>query len=260
MTNGGSKLQRFISLVKKELYTFKFWWISLILLVFIFIGLLPPIMEHFLGSELSSGDMRIVFIFISMLLFFIIPILQLHASLNNDIKQKDIWLHHPSKMFTLIGAKWVYVLITLFFTSLFCFSGFFFLGDNLVGTWKQIFLLIILSTFLEVFCYVIFSNLFLLFFALYLQIKRYIGHFSMLITFTLIILFFWFLRVVPEKYIQFPYGKIPTDWIYDHLPTFKKSEIFIKINFYSVDLIVDSIILIICYIIACKWIEKVITR
>lgn len=227
------------------------------LLVFIFVGVFPSLMARFSGGELSSGEMRTVLIFISLLLFFILPIIQLHASLNNDIKQRDIWLHNPSKIFTLIGAKWAFVLITLVSTSLFCFLGFFFLGDNLVGTWQQIVLLIVFLTLFEVYCYVIFSNLFLLLFAFYLQIKRYIGQFSLFITFLLIILFFWFLKVGK---IHLPYGKIPTDWIYDHLPTFKSSEIFIELELYYADLIISFIILTIFYIIGCKWIEKVITR
>lgn len=252
-------MKSLVSLVKKEWYTYRLWWISFILFGVIFILILPILLEHFLNN-VDSEEMRITTLFTSVSLLIFIPIIQLVTSIHRDIKIKDIWLHNPSSIFTLIGAKWLFVLCALFVTCLFCFSGFFLLGDNINGSFGQIMLLILLLTVLETLFYIFISIVSLLFFALHLQIKRYIGQFSLIVVFTLTFLFLWFLNKVPEKYIQIPYWKIPTNWIYDHLPTFKNGIIHINVEFYFVDLIVNFLLLIIFYIGACKWIERVITR
>lgn len=248
------------SLIKKECHEFKIEWVIVLLISVIFVGIIPSILEQFLGNEFSSEKVRIPILFSSLTLLIPIPIIQLLTSLHRDIKQKDIWLHNPNSIYTLIGAKWLFTFFALVITSFISFLGFFFLGNELEGSFWQILLLIIYFVIVELFMYISFSILALLFFALYLQLKRYIGPFSLLIVFTLIILFFWFINEVPEKYIQIPYGKIPTNWIYEKLPTFTDSTITVDLELYLVDLIVGLLVLTICYFGASKWIEKVITR
>lgn len=259
-----NNMKKIVSLIKKEWHTNKLWWIFIVLFGFVFIWLLPPLIGHFSKSTLNSQEMRNLNLFITFISLLLIPIIQLHVSLHRDIKQKDIWLHNPSSIFTLIGAKWLFVLLALIITSFLLFSGFFFLGNYIIGKWWQIVLLISVLTFLETVFYVAFSMLSLLFYALYLQVKRYIGRFSLFVVFAITILFVWLLGKLPENFLEFPYGKIPTDWIFTNLPTFTSSSIEITydihFNLYFTNFIVDILLFIICFTGSSKWIEKVITR
>lgn len=250
-------MKSLISLIKKEWHTYKFWWAILILLGFIFIGILPPFLENVQNT--TSTKIRLYTIFISFFFLFFMPIIQLLSSIQRDIKQRDIWLHNPNSIFTLIGAKWLFTLFALILTSFTFFSGFYLLGNSINGSWWQIALLIALLTWVEIAFYITFSSFSLIFFSIYLQVKRYIGHFSIIIIFALSILFIWLLNKIPENFLS--YGKLSTNWIQNNLPHIESSTfIDVGTEIYLVDILFSALLFVTCYIIACKWIEKVITR
>lgn len=249
-------MRKLNSLIKKEWHEHKFGWIIVLLIALLAVGIFPLVLEKMSDSKVASGEVRIPMLFCIIVSLMIVPIFQLLTSLNRDIKQKDVWLHNSSSIYTLIGAKWLFTLFALVITSFISFLGFFLLGDYLNGSVGQIWLLIGYYVGLEVFIYFTLSNLALLFYAFYLQLKRYVGQFSLFIVFIAVILFFWLLNSVPEKFIQIPYGKIPPNWVNENLPTFTESEIFVDVNIYLLDVIFPLLLIF----ISAKWIEKVITR
>ncbi|CAM5214317.1 hypothetical protein UACE39S_05497 [Ureibacillus acetophenoni] len=229
--------------------------------IFIFLGPLAIIQIFPNTGHYDVNNIRMIFTMIAGSLVWIFSIAMFSSSLNRDIKTKELWLHNSQSIYSLIGAKVIYHCISMIALGIVAFTGFFFVGDLIVGTLMQ-YLVFGIACFILVFAFYLFFIVVILFVtALNNQLARYIGKLSYVVMLITVMLILEIINRLPNfTLVQF--GKVESSFFNQYLPTFSDRSMNVNLyfDFYIVEEIVMTMVLILLYVVSCKWIERVSTR
>lgn len=227
-------------------------------------GLLPMFEGRFIHINIAKEEFRIGLLFLGLLLIGSVMPWQFLFSIRRGSKEKELWLHNSSPITALIGAKLFYTvawttLISAFYTFFFHWTTGIIDGSTGEIIWLQglvvsiIFLLGILTSVVA-----------LLFYAVYIQLKRYIRYGSVIITGMLFGLFLFAIDKIATSSLYdklLIHGEIPLTFLEKNMPVFTSEDVLV--NFYSLYIVEELamwLVMAICFIAASKWIERVITR
>ncbi len=183
------------------------------------------------------------------------------ASINKDVKIKDLWLPNSQSIYHLVGAKVIYQAVVMFLLSTLNFIALFFVGDMVEGSAVQFLTLAAFYAYITIIVFTFFSILFIVFNSFFKQLAIYIGKLSYLVGFIVLILIFEFLDYLPAmKFLQI--GHVSLSKLNESLPIFNDSSVYFDgfIDFYIVEEIFFTGFFVLLYVIGCKWLERVITR
>lgn len=252
---------KFYSLLKMEHHQFKFWYLTVLLFLIPGIYLAPGLLRNYTTIQSSNSELRLTFTIMAISLLIGIAFVQYIASMRMSIKQKELWLHNSSSIFMLLGVKVLYPLLASLFSVILVSSGFFFLEELVTATVWQLATLILLMVGIVTYSYLLTTCLITIFYALGKQLQRYIGKISVVVTFVLAtIVLEFFDRVTIDELL--PFGYMDLGWLASYLP--KPQANFITFtfaaDFYIVPELIICLLLLLCFIIGAKWIERVITH
>lgn len=256
-------MRKFVSLVKKEWHDYKIWAFLMVFVGIFFIGIIPPFANRVPGMNLSTDELRLVFLFLVVGGLGFTATIQFIVSLRRDIKNKEIWLHNSSNILTLIGAKFCFSICWA--TGMSGIYGIvsYFLGDALYGKLYQLIffhLMTVLLFFLIIILYIVTT---LVLYVIHLQLKRYIGMASIVVTG---VLFFLSIRVMEKTTSSVIYekllyvGEISLAVLEKFFPVILREDALQVGHLYILEQIFIMMLLVACFIAASKWIERVITR
>lgn len=183
------------------------------------------------------------------------------ASINRDVKMKELWLHSTQSIYTLIGVKVVYQFAVLLVLGLVNYIGLFFVGDIVEGTFGQflglacLYLYLLASGFFVLSVFMIFIN------SLSKQLSVWIGKISFAVVFIGVFVLVSMGDIFPPlTFLQIGLIELPS--IDAYLPKFNDAIISVHsyISFYIVEEVFYIVFLIGSYMLSCKWLERVITR
>lgn len=229
--------------------------------IFVFIGPIVIVQVFPNSPYYNVPDVRLSLIMVSVFAILILSVGMFSSSLNREMKTKELWLHNSQSIYTLIGAKLIYHGLTMIALCFIPYIGLFFVGDLIEGTVLQFLMFGIAGLFFASMIYIFFIVICLFYIALNTQMARYIGKLS----YVVMLLAFLFMIEVLNRLPNLPFlqmGKVPMSNLNEYLPTFADNKIAISVyfDFYLVEEFVMTGILILIYMLSCKWIERVITR
>lgn len=134
--------------------------------------------------------------------------------------------------------------------------------DEIVGNFAQVLLLLLFIVAIIVILQLMMFVIMVLFLAFNLQMKHLVGRFSIVIT--MVTFFFsmdlWFKFTESKLYDNiFHHVEIPLTWLDHYFPKIQTTELLLG-SFYVVEEVASIIWLAILFIIATKWLEKVVLR
>lgn len=256
-------LKKFAGLLKKEWVLYRAW-----VFVGIFIGITLSMIVPYLIRRLSDGftmenQLSFAFSILVLVLGGFYSILQFLASIRHDLKSKEIWLHSTSSIAQLVGVKIVFSLIGYaIFNLIFVSIAIYKVKDEIVGNFAQVLLFLLFIVAIIVILQLVMFVIMVLFLAFNLQMAHLIGRFSIVIT--MVTFFFsmdlWFKFTESELYDGvFHHIEIPLTWLDQYLPKLPTMELFLG-SIYVVEEVASIILVAILFIIATKWLEKVVLR
>lgn len=250
-------MKKVFGLIMKEHIQYKKTIGVLLLSTIFMIGVLPYAI-HYYRDVIPLSSIRTPLLFLGISLIVLNAISSFFMSLNRAIKMKMLWLHHPNSIVLLVFAKFIYQLVAMHLLLAVALFGLYFLPEVINGTAGQIFML---SLYVQLICnviYILFTVLLLVLLAITLQLKPYIGKFSYVVSTLLFVGFF--LSADPFTFQFLEIGRIPTEKISTYLPTFTNGLTITAMDVYVVYELMSFIFYAALFIVACKWIERVITR
>jgi len=256
-------LKKFAGLLKKEWVLYRAW-----LFVGIFIGIMLSMVVPYLIRRLSveftmENQLSFAFSILVLVVGGFYSVLQFLASMRHDLKNKEIWLHSTSSITQLVGVKIVFSLIGYaIFNFIFVSIAIYKIRDEIVGNFAQVLLLLLFIVSIIVILQLMMFVIMVLFLAFNFQMKHLIGRFSIVIT--MFIFFFsmdlWFKFTESKLYDNiFHHIEIPLTWLDQYFPKIPTAELLLG-SFYVVEEVATIILLAILFIIATKWLEKVVLR
>jgi len=256
-------LKKFAGLLKKEWVLYRTW-----LFAGVFIGLMlsmvvPYLIRRFSVEFTMENQLSFAFSILVLVLGGFYSVLQFLASMRHDLKTKEIWLHSTSSITQLVGVKIAFSLIGYaIFNLIFMSIAIYKVKEEFIGNFAQMFLLLLFFVAVIVMFQLMMFVIMLLFLAMNLQMKHFIGGFSIVITmFTFFIsMNLWFKFTESDFYdnIFHHIGIRLTilEQIFPQSPSFQ----FGLGTMYVVEEVATIIFVAILFIIATKWLEKVVLR
>ena len=263
MTKGVYRMGKFVSLVKKEWHEYKLWAFLMVFVGLFFIGILPMFADRLPNWRLAQDDVRLAILFVAVGGLYFTASIQFIISLRKDIRMKEIWLHNSRGILTLIGAKSCFTICWGTVISIIYGVASYFLGDALYGELYQLIFFHLMVVVLSFYTITLFTVTALVFYTIYLQIKRYIGIASIVVTG---ILFFLSIYVMDKLTTSILYekllyiGEVSLDSLEKFFPVAFNDPAPIVVHLYIFEEIFITAFLVACFIAASKWIERVITR
>lgn len=250
-------MNSFIGLLKKEHIAYFSAGIILFGVVLLIVSLGPfAIYEYYENSTIHNN--RFILIISCYALIGVHSLYHFMASLRGDIQKKELWLHSQHSIVTLIFAKALYQALQLFVLCSITFIGFFFVGDELTATSLEMLGFFGYTMFITFAVYALFIILLLCFYTVGIQLQRFIGKLSGVVTFVLAVLFLKVSEKIPSN--PLPFGKISTHSLNSYLPEFKDYITIVFMDVYVIQELAYILLYIVLFVVACKWIERVITR
>lgn len=252
-------------LLLKEWALYKTWLFGSAVMGIGVVLILPIILERYLITSVPIQEIRIVLMFLMLGFSSINILIQFNSSLNHDNRKKDMWLHNPHSMHTLIGAKFLFSLVIYFVGNVFITTaGIYFLSDLFVGSFAKLFNLQLLLLVIMLFVGVLSNIAWLLLWTIYLEGKYWIGKFSLITT---VAIFFLIVSYLPQLFSFLSLdkvlnqGEISIKFIADYLPTITTSNFNLEVDsIYIVEELFNWIIFVLLFWAICKWVERVVTR
>ena len=256
-------MRKFVSLVKKEWHEYKLWAFLMLFVGVFFIGILPTFANRLPNWRLAQDDLRLAILFVAVGGLYFTASIQFIISLRKDIRMKEIWLHNSRGILTLIGAKSCFTICWGTVISFIYGVASYFLGDALYGELYQLIFFHLMIVILSFYTIILFTVTALVFYTIYLQLKRYIGMASVVVTgllFFLSIIGFEKVTssVIYEKLLYL--GEIPLAPLEKFFPVIFREGALLLDPFYIFEEIFITMFLVACFIAASKWVERVITR
>ncbi|MGN7476223.1 hypothetical protein ACTHOQ_00095 [Solibacillus silvestris] len=250
-------MKSFIGLLKKEHAHYASLNFVMVGFAVFAISIVPVVLHNYYSQSTIQGN-RFIFTLVASSIVSFLCIFSFFSSLKADIRKKELWLHNTQSIITLIMAKAVYQLVSVLVINAVCFTGFFFVGDQIDGTLGQLCLFYIYCISIILVLYPTMLILTLFFYAISLELKRYIGKLSVVVSFFLAVVFFSMADEIPSGFFRF--GKVPTDWLFVNFPKFNGGIMVTQMDMYVGSEIASFLFLGALFVISCKWIERVITR
>lgn len=256
-------LKKFVGLFKKEWVLYRTW-----LFVGVFIGIMlsmvfPYLVRRFSVAFTMENQLSFAFSILVLVVGGFFSVLQFLSSMRHDLKNKEIWLHSTSSIAQLVGVKIVFSLIGYaIFNFIFMSIAIYKLKDEIVGNFAQVLLLLLFFVAITVILQLMMFVILLLFLTFNLQMKHLIGRFSIVIT---MIAFFysmnlWFKFTESNFYDNiFHHIGISLTGLGQLFPKLLKTELNLG-TLYVVEEVAITIFVAILFIIATKWLEKVVLR
>lgn len=256
-------MKKFVGLLKQEYRYYSLTYFITLVLTAVFVILGPELLVQFFRNQITSHvtQIRFTLTIIAASLVWIFSLVMFASSLQRDMKIKDLWLHNSQSIYALIGAKIVSHGVGLLALSFIASIGFLFVGDLIVGTPMQYLILGVNFLILIIMVYIFFIVICLVMIALNKQLSIYIGKVSYFVMLIAAFLLFDLIDRLPNfTFLQI--GRIPLSNMNVYLPTFAYTEFDVSLffDFYLVEEIVMIAVIILIYMLSCKWIERVITR
>lgn len=254
-------MKKFLGLWRKEWVLYRSWWLLAIIggLIFIYCG------EYFLDRRTDITDPRVIFTSWVLVLGTFFVVIQFLASIHNDLKTKELWLHSTSSIAQLVWVKIIFTLTSsAIFLTIISVIGFFPTEDFREATFMQIsflYSMIVASLFIMQCMFILLA---LLFFTLNVYLKKHIGHFAFIISSGsfILIMKLWTEFNESSYYAKiFYHGEISIERLTAYLPQSNGSSYFTIIgSFYVVEGLVYVIGYYLLYKLGTKWLEKVVLR
>lgn len=256
-------MKNFVGLFKKEWVLYRAW-----LFVGIFIGIMLSMVVPYLIWQFSDGfakenQLSFAFSILVLVLGGFFSVLQFLASIRHDLKTKEIWLHSTSSIAQLVGVKIVFSLIGYaIFNIIFMGIAIYKVKDEIVGNFAQVLLLLLFFVAIIVILQLMMFVIMVLYLAFNLQMKHLVRRFSIVIT--MVTFFFcmnlWFKFTGSELYDNiFHRIGIPLTGLEQYFPKLLTMDSTLG-SIYVVEEIATIILVSILFIVATKWLEKVVLR
>lgn len=256
-------MKKIAGLLNKEWVLYRVWLFSGIFIGIMLSMVIPYLIRRYSDEFTMENQLPFFFSILVLMLGGFFSVLQYLVSIRNDLRTKEIWLHSTSSIAQLIGVKIVFSLIGYaIFNFIFVSIAIYNIKDEIIGSFAQILSLLTLVVAIIVIFQLMMFVLVLLFFAFNLQMKHFIGNFSVVIT---MVTFF----ISMNAWLKFTGSKL-YDNIFHHIgipltglePFFPKSSTMnLSLGtMYIVDEVATFILVAILFIIATKWLEKVVLR
>jgi len=254
-------MKSFVGLLKKEWVLYRSWFLMGIFAGIMLSWIVPYVLHQFV--DLFAQENQLAFAFTLLVLFVggFYSVLQFLGSMRLDIKAKESWLHSTSSITKLIGAKIACSLIGYaLFNTLFVSFAIFHLKEEFIANIGQIiFVLVIIVIMLTVFQFMLFVLLF------YLQLKHVIGRFSIVLT----MIAFGFttsawVRITESHFYEtvFQRGAISLSKLEPFLPKVRATTTmeWRLGSIYVVEEVASILLIVLLFLAASKWLEKVVLR
>ncbi|MEO4054713.1 hypothetical protein [Solibacillus sp. CAU 1738] len=255
----------FEGLLRKEWVQYRSWLLLLLIAgPLILIGL-PYVCTEMLEINVEKGELSFILMFFVLAMGGWVTLMQLISSLRADIRRKEIWLHSTVSMNTLVGVKMLYTIITyLVFTLIISAVGLYLSQEILKGTFLQYANTCVLMILIAVLFYCAFIVIAHLCFVFNLQLKRYVGKFSIFITAIAIIAGIILLVKLVENplyILLLKNSELSLEFLATNLLTINSPGSGMTFgSIYIVEEIFSWSSLILMFIVSNKWLEKVVTR
>ncbi|MGE7696466.1 hypothetical protein ACQKNC_20610 [Lysinibacillus sp. NPDC094177] len=256
-------MKKFAVLMKKEWVLYQAWLFSGIFIGIMLSMVVPYLIRRFSDEFTMDNQMPFFFSILVLMLGGFFSVLQFLVSIRNDLKTKEIWLHSTSSIAQLVGVKIVFSLIGYaIFNFIFVSIAIYNIKEEIIGNFAQLLLMLIFTVAIIVIFQLMMFVILLLFFAFNLQMKHFIGNFSVVIT---MVTFF----ISMNSWLKFTESKL-YDNIFHHIGISLEGleQFFPKLptmnlslsTMYLVEEVATIIFVAILFITATKWLEKVVLR
>ncbi|WP_107942681.1 MULTISPECIES: hypothetical protein [Metasolibacillus] len=257
-------MKSFIALLQKE------WLVVRGNILFLFvIGLLlifgvPYIINKNAETSITIGELVMIFLVFSVLLGTIASPVQFVTSLRTDVNRKEIWLHSPQSIYKLVGAKALFsICLFIVFTFVVLCSAFIIISTQLEWTLLKALIASIVMTIGLTCLQLLILTYTQVFYTFYLQLKRYIGKFSMAVTVPLAIFVGFLLTKIENSTLYraiLQKGYISLESLENYLQPSNQSVFFYVGSIYIVQILFYACCVIILFILSSKWLEKVVSQ
>lgn len=254
-------MKQFLGLLKFEHRQWSTFYGAICAVILLAIFALPHGVVYYY-PHLEVKGVRFSVIMMSAVLILITTFVLFASSINRSKDNKDIWLHSSASIYMLVGAKVLYAWLGLIVMEACAFIGFFFVSDLIQGSFFDFVVFAFYCAALMLAIYAAFMAFSLVFYVFNLQMARYVKKFSFIIMFAAVVLFFKVLGSIPNI-TMFQYGKVDLRGLNNYLPTLEDTGYPITVffsDFYIVEELIMWAILVGVYMVACKWLERVLTR
>ena len=254
-------MKKFVGLLKREDMLNSTHLYVVLALIILAISLVPIGIERYNPMHETEQN-RFIIVLACAVMVGANAVFMTIASINRDIKIKELWLHNTQSIYKLVGVKVIYQLIALLLIGLINFCGLFFVGDIVEGTFSQfivlaaMYLYILAATFILIVIFVIFYN------SLLKQLVAWFGKLGNVIGFIGLFVFLSFSGNETASIPALKIGYVSFSNLEERLPTFNDANITLNMmfDFYILEELILLVIFTLLYIVACKWLERVITR
>lgn len=175
-------MKKFNGLLKKEWVLYRLWIFAAFMMGLAILYLLPFALSK--GNlELITDELHFGLMMATLVMGSLFILIQFLSSIRSDVHKKDIWLHSTSSIVQLLGVKMLFTGVSyLVYMVLFTSLGMYTVNDLYEGSFPQILFLQSIIVGVALSAEVVFFVTIIVFYALYLTLKRYIGRFAILIT------------------------------------------------------------------------------
>lgn len=255
-------MSSFISLVHKEWIQFRVFIATTLLVCFaINIGI-PISVQAITEKTIEFQEIVFMLTIFGTIFLFVAACYQLIRSLTLDVRQKELWLHNPASIYTLIGSKLCFTFGWAVSTTFVYTITLHFLKPLITEGLKIVFLQFIFCIFVF-FMLLLISTLLLLGFAFHKYIQRYVKGFAWIFSASFVVVVLVAVGEISElKALESV--KVSLDFTANLTPKISSKNISIDGtglgDIYMLSDLFIWVFIILGFIFASRWIEKVITR
>lgn len=250
-------MKRFLGLLNYEFKQNGTLHLFLCALIVVTVSFIPYVPHLLVGTNIKVS--RLLLILILAIFIFFSSFFMFVSTLNNGKNQKEIWLHSPASIFSLVGAKWLYTFLAMFVMEACAFVGLFFVEDYVKATFVEYAVFAFAMTIVVTLAYFILSIFTLFFYAFQQQMSLYVKKLSTVFTTIAVILFLSIFPMIPD-FSFLKIGKINISILNDYMPDLPEN-FFISMNdIYIIEELVTFVFFIGIFVVSCKWLERVLLK
>lgn len=257
-------MKSFFALMQKEWTVYRVQIFVMFVLSLLLMFVVPYLIDK--NMEMTIPPEQVVFslMLLGLVLATMGVVMQLMMSLKADVRRKEMWLHSPQSIYQLVGAKMLFN---------WCVSAVFTLtvlliGLSLVSTYFGWSMAQVVVASIAMSVIVLGWQIFLLvfiqiFYSLYLQMQCYIGRFAIAVTVPLVALMLFIMAKFEESALfqaLFQHGYVSLEPLERYLQPTDDSMFILIGSMYIVQELFYICLLIACFLVSAKWLEKVVSR
>jgi hypothetical protein len=254
-------MKKFWGLLKREYLLNRTNSYSMLVVLLFSLIFIPIGIEHY-NNNYNTDSIRAFTVFGSAMVIGCYAIIMTFISINKDVKIKDLWLTNSQSIYRLVGVKAIYQSVVMLILSTVNFIALFFVDDILEGTTIQFFTLFICAFYFMLVFFTFFTVFGIVFNSFQKQLSLWIGKLSYIVGVVVLFFVFRLFEFIPStvKFLQI--GHVNASNLNDYVPTINDSSTYLDefIDFYIVEELFFTGVIVLLYAIGCKWLERVITR